>query len=239
MVHHLVMLTSLLPGFRHVRTPFVVGTLCAFQVWMLFGGLIPDRSEAQGLMKRIYAIGDSFGRPAVTAFIAFALYLLGDMLKLSARNLAGRINRAKPSMRTALLTRDSYRELHLYAEGLRARAGDSFDLMVTMTALIREFPEVRMRLIANNLDVYSEQDRFDSEADFRINIAVYSVPLWVILAALWSPWFLFGLSTSMILYLNGFQALRAANGVIMQSLASGIVESHVHAEGGHHPHSHP
>ncbi|WP_328542614.1 hypothetical protein OHT17_32230 [Streptomyces sp. NBC_00371] len=233
------MLTSLLPGFRHVRTPFAVGALCAFQAWMLFGGWIPCKGEAQGLTKRMYVIGELLGRPIVTATIAFALYLLGDMLKLSARQVAGRINKAKPSMRTALLTRDSYRELHLYAESLRARAGDSFDLMTAMTALIREFPEVRMRLIANNLDVYSEQDRFDSEADFRVNLAAYSVTLWIILATLWSPWFLFGISASAILYLNGFRALRAANGVIMQSLVSGIVESHVYAEGGHHPHSHP
>ncbi len=233
------MLTSLLPGFRHFRTPFAVGVLCAFQVWMLFGDWIPTRNEAQGFIKRLYALGELAGRPAVAAVVAFALYLLGDLVKLSATQVARTLNNLKPGMRTALLGRDSYRDLHLYAESLRGRAGEAFDLMAAMSAVMRELPEVRMRLIAEHLEVYLEHDRLDSEADFRVNLAAYSITLWVTVAVLCSPWFLFGLAASALLYLNGFRALREANGVLMQSLISGIVESRVYAEGGHHPHSHP
>ncbi|MGW0537685.1 hypothetical protein [Streptomyces sp. NPDC003032] len=232
------MLTSLLPGFRHFRTPFAVGTLWAFQVWVLFGEWIPAKSEAQGFIKRLYALGDLAGRPVTAAAIVFALYVLGDIVKVSAARIAARINALRPSMRTALLTRQSYHELHLFAETLRSRVGETFDLMAAMSAVMREFPEIRMRLIANHLDVYLEHDRLDSEAEFRVNLAAYSVTLWVMLAVLWSPWWLFGFTASVMLALNGFRALRGANGVLVQSLASGIVESRVYSGHGHHHHSH-
>jgi hypothetical protein len=230
-----VMLTSLLPGLRHFRTPFAVGALCAFQIWTLFGEWMPSRHEAHGFTKRVYELGEVAGRPVVTSLIAFALYLLGDIVKVSAERVARFIYSKRPSVRSSLLTHQSYHALHLYTETLRKPGDENFDLMGLMTAIMDEFPEVRMRLIANHVDVYLEQDRLESEAEFRVNVAIFSVSLWILLAIVWTPWSLFGLVASWVLFRNGLRALRGANAIIVQGLVAGIVESRTYVQAAHGP----
>lgn len=99
-----------------------------------------------------------------------------------------------------------------------------------MINLEHELPEIRMRLIANHLDVYLEHDRLGSEAEFRLNVAIFFAPLWIILSVMWSPWILFGLMVSVVLFLHGIRALRESNAVLVQGLVAGIVESRNYRE---------
>ncbi|MFJ7340135.1 hypothetical protein ACIQU3_07480 [Streptomyces sp. NPDC101110] len=177
------------------------------------------------MTERLYVLGEVVGRPAVFAFVAFVLFLLGDTVKVSAQQIAKFVYTLQPSVRLSLLTRESYHALHLYAGRLQDNGDDRFDLMKLMSGIMQEFPEIRMRLIANHMDVYLEHDRLDSEGELRVNLAVYSVTLWFILAALWTPWLLLGLVVSAVFFRNGTRALQEGNAILVQALASGIVES--------------
>ncbi len=244
-MHHRTVLASLLPGFRHLRTPFATGVLCALQIWILFGEAIPQRNAASGLILRLYELGELAGRPIVVPFVAFVLYLMGDILKISAVHVVAWHSKCKgirwlpQSVRRWLfihLTPVTPGTIHLLHELAIRRRGDREtypgDLIDN---ILKEMPEIRMRLIANRLDVYVEHDRLDSEAEFRVNVAIYSVTLWIMLAVTWSPYLLFGFVISGALYLNGVRALQQANRVLVQALASGVVESRV-VDGVHlHP----
>src|SRR3954463_10203785 len=90
-----LVLTSLLPGFRHLRTPFALGTLCTFQLWILIGDYAPSRSEAQGFIERVYVLGHVTGRGAVAAAISFLLYLMGDIVRLSSNQMMNILTRLR------------------------------------------------------------------------------------------------------------------------------------------------
>ncbi|MFF7552506.1 hypothetical protein ACFZA9_06390 [Streptomyces olivaceus] len=226
------MLTSLLPGFRHLRTPFALGVLWAFQIWILVGEYVPGRSGANGFLERLYVLGEVTGRAGVTAAISFVLYMGGDIVRLTSTqmlNLMTRILRITNVFgnRFSSLSAQSRYELREYAEkafALRENANDD-DVNGLMQKMVMEFAEIRMHLIASHLDVYMEHDRYDSEADFRMNVGVYSVSLWGILAWQWTPWALIGILASIVLFDNGLKARRDANAILVQAVVSRIVES--------------
>ncbi|MFG2311336.1 hypothetical protein ACGFS9_22110 [Streptomyces sp. NPDC048566] len=221
------MLASLLPGFRHLRTPFAVGALCVFQLWILFGDSVPGSNEANGLLERVYLLGEVAGRPIVTAVIAFALYLIGDVMRIPWRRIA-KLNWVFLG-ELALVTAEDMVALRAYAlKAFRVRGvtdPDSNRVAMLVDNIQFEFPELRIHLIGNSMDVYMESDRLNAEGEFRINVAIYSVPLWVVLAFSWSPWFLFGAAASLMLYMNGVGAFRAANGLLVQSVIAEFVAS--------------
>ncbi|MGY0491087.1 hypothetical protein [Streptomyces sp. WG-D5] len=235
-----LMLTSLLPGFRHLRTPFALGVLCAFQLWILVGTYIPSRSEAHGFIERIYMLGDVSGRVAVTAAVSFILYLVGDILLLSSKQMMYVVERlglpgVAPHRFSTLSAQSRYQliEFAHYAyvvRGTEAAERGAGDLAQKMQM---EFTEIRMRLIANHLDVYLEHDRYDAEADFRMNVGFYSVPLWPIMAFAWTPWMIAGIVASMVLFGNGLKARRDANEILVQAIVSRIVESRMYQEEAH------
>ncbi|MFZ3597607.1 hypothetical protein [Streptomyces sp. BH104] len=231
------MLTSLLPGFRHLRTPFTLGVICAFQFWVLLGDRVPGHSQAQGLLARIYDLGDVAGRAAVTAAISFLLYMIGDIVRLSSvqmMSILERLNlpRISPHRVSTLsaLSRYELNEFALRAFEKRSATASPQDVADLVQRIIREFTEIRMRLIANHLDVYLEHDRFDAEADFRMNVGFYTVPLWPILAWCWAPWFLLGVLASMVIFVNGLRARREANEILVQAIVSGIAQSRFYDE---------
>ncbi|WP_158708307.1 hypothetical protein [Streptomyces sp. NRRL S-455] len=224
------MLTSLLPGLRHFRTPFAVGALLAFQIWLAIGGEIPSPGEAHGVLRRVYSLGELAGKPIVTAVVAFALYLLGDILKLTTGQAVfiGALFRRSIFMP---VTPGEFKQLARFSMTALQERGlhdDVETVSVLARAIMGEFPEVRMRLTASHADVYLENDRLDSEAEFRFNMALFSASLWIVSAVTWSPWFLFGLIASAILYDNGLRALRDANAILVQAIVSGIVTSRIY-----------
>ncbi|WP_143195070.1 hypothetical protein [Streptomyces sp. CB02488] len=219
------MLTSLLPGFRHLRTPFTLGVLIAFQLWILIGDHIPSRSEAEGFLERLYGLGDVVGRAAITAAISFLLYLVGDIARLTSTQMLG-IIRVSPRWITSLSSQSRHELQDFASRAFISRPNASVSEIGGLTQkMVMEFAEIRMRLIANHLDVYMEHDRYDSEADFRMNVGFYSIPLWPIIAWNWTAWLLFGALASAALFSNGLRARREANSILVQAIVSGIVES--------------
>ncbi|MFD5657061.1 hypothetical protein [Streptomyces hirsutus] len=221
------MLASLLPGMRHLRTPFSLGVLCAFELWVFFGEKIPTRSEADGLVKRLYSLAEISGRPIVVAALAFVLYLIGGVIRIPIAKLQYILDSAlrKP----AVLSRNSRWQLEEYAKGAFERRRETVDVDVKAGELsqkiVREFSEIRISLIANHLDIYMEHDRLESEAELRINLAIYSFPL------LLSPTFvssiggLVGVFIAILLIENGRRSLKEANAILVQAVIAGVVQS--------------
>ncbi|MGW2037428.1 hypothetical protein [Streptomyces virginiae] len=195
------MLTSLLPGFRHFRTPFALGVLFAFQVWILIGEYVPSQSEAQGFIERVYVLGGVAGNAAVMAAISFLLYLVGDIIRLSPNQMMRilwrlRLSRVAPHQFSTLSAPSRAALFEFASTAFKVRkeegAASDDDVRKLRDEIVLEFTKVRMGLIANHLDVYLEHDRFDAEADFRLNVGFYSASLWPLLAWFWTPWTLLG-----------------------------------------------
>lgn len=223
------MLASLLPGMRHLRTPFAVGALCAFQVWLIAGEVVPSRADASDFVKRICELGDLAGRPIATAAVGFFVYLIGDIMRLSTKSFLTikRITRIRPTW-TVPPTEVETTLLYFARRAYVRRSIDATepDLAFNLQSRIfGELPEIRMRLIAEHMDIYLEHDRFESEADFRLNVATFSTSLWVLLAFYWSPWSLVGLIASLSLYRKGSHALHEANRILVQAVVSEVVKS--------------
>ncbi|WP_330475802.1 hypothetical protein [Terrabacter sp. C0L_2] len=74
------MLTSVLPGFRKVRTPLVTGYLYCAVLWLIFGSeLIPDGRD-HGFTGKIAELFERLGPTAVTAALSVTAYLMGSTL---------------------------------------------------------------------------------------------------------------------------------------------------------------
>ncbi|MBQ0974764.1 hypothetical protein KBZ00_27080 [Streptomyces sp. RK31] len=226
------MLTSLIPGMRHFRTPFAVGVLVVLQVWAFAGEAIPRPGEASGFMARLYELCEFAGRPVMLPVAGFVLYLIGDVASASADVL----NRLYQYFTKGAycLTPEGQTQLFTFACTAQAPVDlAEIDIALarrTAASIVHEFPDIRMRLIANNLDVYLEHDRLESEAEFRVNVAWSASILWCVLAIVWSPWVLLMLLPTFALGRIGVVALRSANSILVQSLSAGIVESTRFAE---------
>ncbi|MER6524642.1 hypothetical protein [Streptomyces sp. NPDC001508] len=213
------MLTSVLPGFRHFRTPFAIGALVAFNFWTLFGQFVPNEREASGFTHRLYSLGELAGRPIVTAVLAVVIYLIGEILRLAPERVIEMSRLA--SKRIWPISMESRVQLITFANDFlkkvnpRRTQEPSQDEVTELAMNIQsEFNRIRMRLIANHLDVYVEYDRLESESEFRFNVAIISVLVWVSLTVQWSPWFVFGLLISGILYRIGHMTLQQANEIL-------------------------
>ncbi|MEU6577118.1 hypothetical protein [Streptomyces sp. NPDC046805] len=206
--------------------------LIAFQVWLIFGDSIPSRSEARGTLGRLYALADMAGRPIVLAVLSVTLYLLGDIWKLPAPQIASIHSRLRGN--NSLLSPESRIQLHVFAEGAFRRRPLDDSRPSPSNRLVQdiqtEFPDIRMRLIVNHTDIYLEHDRLESEAEFRVNVAFHSVAMWVVLALTLTPWCMLGLVATVLLYENGIRTFRGANAILVQSIVSGIMTSRYYEE---------
>lgn len=72
------MLTGLLPGLRHVRSPFVAGCCFLLAAWLVWGRHLPPEGEATGLLADAYRLGRYVGQPIVLALVAFIAYMIGS-----------------------------------------------------------------------------------------------------------------------------------------------------------------
>ncbi|MFG2158259.1 hypothetical protein [Streptomyces olivaceus] len=224
------MFANLLPGFRHFRTPFAVGTIVAFEWWVIVGDLIPKPSQAHGFLQRLYSLAEFAGRPLVTAAIGFTLYLVGNAMTLKswqAMRLVHALSRVLPA--PTISAESTGQLLQIVRKAFEKRgASDIAQIRQVVREMQAELIDIRMHLTANHVEVYLEHDRLDSEAEFRFNIAVHLVNVWCVLAVVWSPWFIAGFVLTAILYHDAVIALREANAILVQSVVSGIVTSRVY-----------
>ncbi|THA98840.1 hypothetical protein E6R61_05705 [Streptomyces sp. LRa12] len=224
------MFASLLPGFRHFRTPFTVGAIVAFELWVNFGEEIPKPGEANGLLQRIYSLSEFAGRPIVAAVVGFLLYMLGDTLRVTS-DIAMRVAKRTGiyAISSDLSSDSTYQLVQFVQTAFVQRETPDIDVAHQLAfEMQREFGDIRMRLTADHADIYIEHDRLDSEAEFRFNVAAHSLVLWCVLVDHWSPWFLVGFIVTARLYQNGLRALRDANAILVQSVVSGVVTSRVY-----------
>ncbi|MGV9876283.1 hypothetical protein ACWDUG_26840 [Streptomyces cellulosae] len=230
------MLASLLPGLRHFRTPFAVGALIALELWITLGKLMPSRKEAVGLVERLYGLAEFAGRPIVSGVLVFVLYMAGDTVRLSPDRVAlffkPKLSRASPL--TLFLSSDSRWRLERYARGA-FQSGRAADEVVSAAesladAIVLEFPDIKVHLIANHIDIYMEYDRLESEAELKMNVAIYAIPLWIISFSVWEPLMPMGWVTSYLIFWRGRRALKEANALLVQALVAGIVQSRSYQE---------
>ena len=75
-------LASILPGFRHVRTPLVTGGLYLVVLWIVVGRerLIPDADDESQALRRLAELAEMMGRGAVLAAMSLVAVLLGSLL---------------------------------------------------------------------------------------------------------------------------------------------------------------
>ncbi|MFJ8182872.1 hypothetical protein [Streptomyces sp. NPDC096105] len=221
------MIASLIPGMRHFRTPFAVGVLIALQVWALAGDRVPRPSEASGFIARFYELCEFIGRPVLLPVAGFVLYLIGDVATASVETI-NKLYQYFAKGRYCLTPEGQGQILAYASTAQQVEHVGQIDIPQarrTATLIVHEFPDIRMRLTANNIDVYLEHDRLESEAEFRVNVAWSAAVLWCVLAVVWSPWMLLLIPPTFELGRNGVMALRKANGLLVQSLSAGIVES--------------
>ena len=76
------MFTSLLPGFREVRTPLVTGYLYLLWAWMVWGDGIDFAAHPGGFLGRVYGLAGASGAASTLAAISFAAYLLGSLFEI-------------------------------------------------------------------------------------------------------------------------------------------------------------
>lgn len=74
----MLVLSSLLPGIRHVRAPLVSGCCFLFSAWLVWGRHLPKPQEATGLLGDVYGLATQLGHPVVIAITGFVAYLLGS-----------------------------------------------------------------------------------------------------------------------------------------------------------------
>ncbi|MBA8793909.1 hypothetical protein FHX74_001514 [Friedmanniella endophytica] len=74
------MLTSLLPGLRHLRTPFATGCLYALCLWLIIAPTLLAAAQSNLVLQRLDLLSGFLGKSASLGALAFAGYLLGTLL---------------------------------------------------------------------------------------------------------------------------------------------------------------
>lgn len=90
--HAGVVLLSLLPGFRELRAPLVVGYLYMLAAVLAVGTAIPSKTEVPEFLQPLYELAEWMGKAAVLGVSAFVAYLLGSVLMIRADTIASLIS---------------------------------------------------------------------------------------------------------------------------------------------------
>jgi hypothetical protein len=83
-----VVLASLLPGLRTIRTPLAAGYVLLVAAWLAFAEVFPPQSVATGLPADLYSLYSAMGRGPVLAAATFAAYLVG-VISVESTKLLG------------------------------------------------------------------------------------------------------------------------------------------------------
>lgn len=77
------MITSMLPGFRDLRTPLAAGYVWLASLWFIVADALLTKQQATGVMKNVATAADSLGKPAWAAALSFVAYLIGSMFQVT------------------------------------------------------------------------------------------------------------------------------------------------------------
>jgi len=188
----LVVLFSLLPGLREVRTPLTTG-----YIWLTLGVLAwwprtPFNHPDDGLVSAAWDIGTYVGKAGLLVVASFAAYLIGALLEVDPLRLwqhGGRpkwFNRFRDRFRVPALQRvqvypmspEAQHDLHEYCRDEYTDLGNDADVA---SDLMREERQLATRLQAGNIDLYDKYDRLMAESSFRINVTPPTLILLIVL----------------------------------------------------------
>jgi hypothetical protein len=216
-------LSSLLPGIRHLRAPLAVGYIWLIDVWLLFGKAFPSEAEAEGVIEDLYALKGLVSEVGLGIAISFAAYLIG-VLSVAASGWVMRtywyqdyelLERWRKVQETALLAK----------KGITLRdLPEDWQDRVPITVNDEEIL-IRARLMADKPTLFGEFDRLRSEGELRSAI----VPPLMVLAgiltfrsqALWS----LALVPLVFLWYQALQLRREASFTLLAAVGADQIQS--------------
>lgn len=242
------MFSSVLPGFRELRTPLAIGYLWLVNAWLVIGHDFPTHRPSVGVLAELWTLGAYAGRAGIFTAISFVAYMIGvfvevDPLKLWEyagrpswatwiRNKALRRGKILSRIQVFPVTSQASNDLTEYSKDDLGRELDTDQAFELMRSLLAEEQQIATRLQAANSELYGRYDRLLAESAFRLNVAL---PLTSFMAlAVWSSrlplhWraalTLVAVAYGALLFRQGVVRAMRSRDVIIQALVIGIVES--------------
>ncbi|WP_143685760.1 hypothetical protein [Streptomyces sp. 1331.2] len=219
------MLTQLLPGLRDFRTPLVAGYIWLVAVWLAVHERIPARESARGLIKDVYALADSVGRPAALAAVSLGAYLVGAVMEVQAGSVIKAAN-SLPFINLGWVSNSAAADLRDYVstavKGKAQAAADGRNVDADTTRLMNEIAAERDQLVLrirhSTLAKYEEFARTSAEADFRVSAGIALLAPVLVLGLCYDPAAIALLVLPLWLIIKGCMRLRDANDGLVQAL---------------------
>jgi hypothetical protein len=232
-------LASLLPGLRQLRTPLAIGYLWLLNLWLLFADDLP-RKPTDGLVGNVFELAGFLGDAILLAAISFGAFIIGSISLLAPNSLFA-VNvfvnslprlpfRALPASFLVAVS-DLWQRQGLqgirWSEtlSLKERRERDSDIRSTVRELIIQRSDLRAKLLTTDIELYSEYDRLEAEADFRLNISVPLAVLCGILAYEVNPVWLLGLAPVAVLFWRGTTRAFDAVTVLIRAILVGKIEA--------------
>lgn len=180
-------LSTMLPGVREFRTPFVIGALWATVGYLLLWHVHGARAGARGLSGTLSEMLNQFAAPIKAGVLGFSVYLLGLVFKGVSEWFT------ESPMRSALIDKFAATRVFQRVTNILLRLpllnGDPKDYLadaarerfaefpptvreVARRILIDEYKLADVILASKSPEQYQEYDRVRSEAEFRNGVWV-------------------------------------------------------------------
>ena len=242
------MLSSILPGFRELRTPLTIGYLWLINIWLVIGHDFPTHRPHAGALAELWTLGAYVGKAGILAAVSFAAYMLGAFIEIDPLKLweyAGRpswatwirnkaLRRGKVLSRIHIfpMTSQASKDLTAYSKNDLGLELDSTQALDLMRSLLTEEQQIATRLQATNSDLYGKYERLLAESAFRLNVAP---PLTTFLSLvtlsshlppqLQTMLIVVAIAYGALLFRQAVVHAMRSRDVIMQAIVIGIVES--------------
>lgn len=216
-------LSSLLPGLRDLRNPLAAGYVWLVDLWLIFGGRIPSREEATGIVAKLYALDGVISQVGFVLALSFVAYLLGA-ISGSGSAILIKLLRRLPGSREVF---NRYGEsLDTEIARIFARYPGRRDIIPPPRPdVMEDLQAVRARLMAEQTTLYGEYDRLQSEAEFRVAILLPLTTLIAVVAFDVHPlWFLGLLAIGLLAY-QAAVLQQQADLALVAAVSSGKIRS--------------
>ena len=174
-------LGSVLPGVRALRAPFAAGAVTLLALWLLVEDHLPDDPGANGIYEALLQLRAVTSAIGPTALVAFAAYLLGALVTTATDIvasyffgirigwLANRANDFGREESRKLLSRVPESDLRddLVARWNHLYHPEAATRRKRLRSIQQEWRLVRLRLLREHPEAFTEVDRLDAEGEFR------------------------------------------------------------------------